>query len=515
MHTRHLAAFVFSTTLLFAQQPYGDPTPGSGGFAPRLATAGAWLGNANHGYDILCANGNTLGFLAFATARQQLNVAGFTLLLDPATPLGSVVFTTGGTGPGQGTARVPLPLNLPPNPSFVGWPFFAQAIVVDAGAPAGLAASQGVRVELGLPPLLFVGCSIANNDPFQLIDPLTNLVVDSGSPTEVDNTTAAVFADGGTRLFVASSIRGTIGMADVRTLPATWTTVFTGGGSCYGLATDPSRGWLWTLTNPGTGTRELTAIDIRQGPTFGQIAANTVGVATGNYERWALSPSGRRAAMLTLLPSTLTVIDTAAGSPTFLQNLQSALPIPLDQASPVSLATRVAWLPDDRHALVLIQHAGTMPGEIAVFDSVAGVWVDHNTAVPGQQNISPMASPPVTFGSAPTSLGIASNGTFAIVSGFGGCGFVGRLDLDPKTPSFHAWTPWTPAASLQNAWTAGLSADETEVGIGTWQRSGCPTMGQPELLRLDAVAGTVLGSVPIPANSNSATLQNLYTVVYR
>lgn len=32
---------------------------------------------------------------------------------------------------------------------------------------------------------------------------------------------------------------------------------------------------------------------------------------------------------------------------------------------------------------------------------------------------------------------------------------------------------------------------------------------------LDAVAGTVLGSMPIAANTNSATLPNLYTVVYR
>ncbi|MCA8977443.1 MAG: hypothetical protein KDC98_22160, partial [Planctomycetes bacterium] len=264
---------------LLAQQPYGDPTVGSGGFAPRLSAAGSWLGNTGFGFEVQGGLGGSLAGVLIGTAADDLPMLGFDLLLDPVGYLTSILTPLSGSGPGTGQGFAALP--LAPAPAFVGAVFRAQAVILDGGAPGGsFAASQGVRFELGHAPLIFVGCSIAANDPFQLIDPASGTIVDSGSPGAVNNTTAAVFGHGGTRLYVSSSIAGTVAMADVSTLPATWSTVFSGGGSCYGLAYDPRRDWLWTLTNPGSGTRELCAIDLDEGSaTFGQIAANTVNVS--------------------------------------------------------------------------------------------------------------------------------------------------------------------------------------------------------------------------------------------
>jgi hypothetical protein len=43
---------------------------------------------------------------------------------------------------------------------------------------------------------------------------------------------------------------------------------------------------------------------------------------------------------------------------------------------------------------------------------------------------------------------------------------------------------------------------------------GGGALGGPVLRRFDSAQGILLGSIPIPYNSNSSTLQNLYTVVY-
>lgn len=78
-------------------------------------------------------------------------------------------------------------------------------------------------------------------------------------------------------------------------------------------------------------------------------------------------------------------------------------------------------------------------------------------------NISPIGTPGIILGSAPTSLVVASPGRFAIVGGFGSCGWVGRLDLDPKNPLGVAYTPFAPGVPLANGWTAALSNDEREI----------------------------------------------------
>ncbi len=501
---------------LTAQQPYGHPTGGAGGFEPALSAPGPWLGNSSFGVTIRGGAGGAPGLVVLGSAPSSLPVAGFEYLIDPAAVIGSILTVLGGSQPGEGTGTVALP--LPPSPVFAGVRLYSQAVIADAGAPAGVAATHGLRVDLTDAPLVFVGCSIANADPFQLIDPFAGVVVDSGAPAQVNNVTAAAFGDGGRRLWVASSIAGTVGEADATSLPATWTTIFSGGGTCYGLAYDRRRDWLWTLTNPGIGSRELTALDVAPGsPSYGQVATNTVGVASGIYERWTLSPSGRRAAVLGLtgLMGTLTIVDTDDTSPTFLQNLVNAVSVPVSQATTIALPNQVRITPDDRYALVLLQLPGATPGEIARYDIENGAFIDHDPATPAIDNLGPTSSPPIALGGAPHGFSVAQSGTFAIVSGFNACGWIGRLELDPYDPLSFQWTTWSPSTVLSNAWAATLSPDETEVGVARWASNQCTSTVTPAFVRLDSATGTVLGTTAIAANSNSSTLQNLYTVVYR
>ena len=242
---------------------------------------------------------------------------------------------------------------------------------------------------------------------------------------------------------------------------------------------------------------------------------NTTNVTTsGIVERWSLSPSARRAAVLTAFPSSLTIVDTDPTSPTFLQNLVSQFAITPTQNG-INLPNQVRITPDDRYALVIVQLAGATPSEIARFDIVNNAWIDHNPTLPGVQHMSPSSLPPVVLGGAGTGLSVSSDGRFAVVAGFNGCGWAGRIALDPSDPQSFGYTPWNPGVLLSNAWTASLSTDDTEVGIACWPRDSCPAVASPQLFRLEAVTGALLGTTPIAFNANPNTLQNLYTVVYR
>jgi hypothetical protein len=496
----------------FAQQPYGRATPGSGGFAPQLSAAQPRGGDPAFQFELQCAMGSSPAFMFLATRPGSLTLFGVQLAVDPATIAASWSSSTS-TG-GAGAGRVSFPLPVPAIPSLVGLPLFVQAIVIDAGGPQGLAASRGLRFAVAGAPSIFVACSIANGDPFHLVDPLAGTILDSGAPPEVDNVTGARFDLGGRRVFTASSIRGTIGLGDLSTLPVRWTTLYRStASSTYGLEIDHARQLVWTLTAITGASRELVAIGIDPAsPGYGQVVHNTVGMLSGNAERFDLAPSGDVAAVLTYLPTSITIVDTDPTSPTFLANRFTQLTVPVDQAGPLTLANQVAITPDERYALVILQGVGTTPAEIARLDLRTGTWVDHDPTGPAT-NISPLGTPGIVMGSAPTSLAIASHGRFAIAGGFGGCGWVGRLDLDPKNPLNVAWTPFAPGVPLANGWTAALSNDEREIAVATWSTSSCPTTG-PQLVRIDVTTGSLLGTIPIPANSNGSN-QNWYTAIYR
>jgi hypothetical protein len=270
---------------------------------------------------------------------------------------------------------------------------------------------------------------------------------------------------------------------------------------------------VWTLNALTGASRELVAVDIDpSSATYGQAVHNTTGMLSGNAERFDVSPGGAVAAVLTYLPTSLTIVDLDPTSANFLRNLFTQLPVPVDQPGPLTLANQVAITPDERYVLVILQGVGTTPAEIARFDLLTGTWVDHDPSGPGM-NIGPLSSPPILMGSAPTSLTIAGHGRFAVVCGFGGCGWLGRLDLDPKDPRSLAYQQLAPSGTLPNGWTAALSNDETEVCVPTWGSGTC-SLPSPRLERIDVATGTNLGTIQIPANSNGSN-QNWYTAVYR
>lgn len=506
-----MSSFLVVATAV-AQAPYGRGTPGSGGFLPQLSSGQPRGGDATFQFDLQCAMGSSPAFMFLATLPASVPILGVEVAVDPTT----IVATWSGStsSGGAGTGRTGFPLPVPPNRTLVGLPLYAQALVFDAGGPQGFAASRGLRFAVAGAPSIFVACSILGNDPFQLVDPLAGTILDTGAPPEVDNVTGAAFDLAGRRVFTASSIRGTIGLGDLTTLPIAWSTLYSSPArSTYGVELDDARRLVWTLTAITGGSRELVAIDSDSASaTYGQVVHNTVGMLAGNAERWDLARSGELAAVLTYLPNSITIVDTDPASATFLQNRFTQLPIPVDQPGALTLANQVAITPDQRYALVILQGVGPTPAEIARLDLRTGTWVDHDPNGPGT-NISPVTMPGIVLGSAPTSLVVASHGRFAIVGGFGSCGWVGRLDLDPKNPLSVAYTPYVPGVPLANGWTAALSNDEREICIPTWPSTGC-SLAAPQLVRLDALTGALLGTIPIPSNTNGPN-QNLYTAVYR
>jgi hypothetical protein len=486
-----------------AQVPYGNGSPGTGGLIPHLTSNQAYMGNANFSFSVSNGLGGASALFVLSLGKSSTFVGTTEILVN----LGALVLLlplglTGPNGtPGAGSANVPLPLNFPPTPSAAGALFYAQVVVIDFPTPGSPAASRGLEVELTYPPLVFVGTSVGGStDPFYLVDPLVPSLVYSSNNAFTDNVTDAVWNRGGAELFIGSSIRNQVNVADMTAIPPVWTTIYTSAGSgCYGMGIDRTFKRLYTFTNPGTATREITALDIQPGsPTYGQRLANTVGVASGGLaERWNISPSGKKICLLTLLPGNMIVIDSDVNSAGYL-TFGPQIIIPTSPG-PLALANQVRITPDDAYALVVIQNAGTQPGDLARYDFNAQAWVDHNTSMPGIQNIGALSSPAVNFGSAFTGISLSKDGSFALVSGFGGTGWAGRLDFQGASWNYTAFNPGVP---LAGSWAIGLTDGEARAAIGTFPSpSACVVT--------DSLNGTLVGSVPLPGAGN------VYTVMSR
>lgn len=134
----------------FAQR-YGSATAGSGGHLPSLESSGGFphLGNGGFGLDVRGGLGGAAGAVVLAWAPSPgIPLLGGTLWFDPSAILiGLGVALSGAPGaPGAGAAT--LPLAIPANPALDGARMFQQALVLDPGAPAGIAMSQGLSIEL-------------------------------------------------------------------------------------------------------------------------------------------------------------------------------------------------------------------------------------------------------------------------------------------------------------------------------------------------------------------------------
>ncbi len=499
-----LAALTLVATRAPAQDAYGRGTVGTGNATPLLTCNQAYMGNAQFALTVSNGRGGSSGWLGLSTTPGSFFVGGTEILIGiPNLVALFPVSLNGAAGvPGAGSATLNLPLTFPVAPALAGLSYYAQYVGNDYPTPSTPAASRGLRVEITMPPSVFVGLSVGGStDTHYFVDPLAPALQRQANATHTDNVTDAVWTRGGRDLFVGTSIRNEVNWADVGTFPPVWQTVYTASASgCYGMGFDRATKRLFTFTDPGTNSRELVALDgDPNSSTFGQVLANSTSLfATNLVERWALSPSGKLAVFMAPLiaPFNLEIIDTDPASATYMQIIRTA-PVPISGG--LSLGVRVRFTNEEDAILVLIQQAGSTPAEIARYDIAGNTFVDFNPGMSGVQHIGANSSPPAALGSAPGDIELSPDGTFAIVSGFGGSGWAGRLDLQPFNSSVFAYTPITTTAS--NAWACGLSRDGKLMSVGSWS--------PPQLFFFDPLTGASKGTVALSGASN------IYTITHR
>lgn len=496
-----VCAALFWTATLAAQDPYGNGTPGSGGLIPRISAPQAWMGNTAFGYTISNALGGAGAFLGISLAESNLNFGSFDLFIDPS-PQNLVILaplTLSGTAglAGIGSTFLPIPLAGPPQLALAGLNFYVQALVVDALGAGGVAATQGLRLDLTLPPQVFVGVSVGGStDPWVLADPINGTIVGNGGSTFSDNITGANFAHGGKSLFVGQSIQNAVNHLDLTVTPPVWTRIYTGPGACFDAEWDWKRNFVWTLTGPGPQafTRDLKCLDADPtSPNFGNLLGTTTLLTNGQgSERWALSRSGNLAAVpgVYLGPGSLFLVDTNPASSTFLQVVASP---PVPDATGFVIAAACGFTPNDEYCVILLSGLGAQ--SVAEYHIPSGTWVDHDQTVPGTQNLQ------LPF-SIPNRMAISRDGSFAVIAGGGGGGWVMKLDFNWLQPENPTITPWLAGSGLLTSANApSLSSDGSLAAISS--------TSPPKLLILDTSTGTVVQNISL------AGFGNIYTSTWR
>jgi hypothetical protein len=500
-----ILALLVLTAAAAAQVPYGYPTPGPGGISPVLVCGQPWMGNAGFSIGVNSGLGGAGALIGISTQPAFFAYGPTAIFIDPD-PLNLLILqglVLGGASgvPGAGSATFPLPLNFAPNPALAGATVFTQAIVDDPANPGVFAATQAMRLELGYPPMIFVGTSVGGSvDPYYFVDPFTQTVVSTGGNNFTNNVSGGVFAHGGKDLFVSTSIANQISRADLTGVSPAWSTLYSFPGHVfYGIGHDWLNDRVYSLSGATASTRELVAVDSNPASgTYGQVVGSTAGIGGGaTLERWGFSRSGKVAAIPAIFGSSgsLILVDTDAASATYLQSIDSS-PVPGTFSFAFSIAA--GFTPNDEYCLVLISGIGTQ--HVARYHVPTQTWVDHDAVAPGTQHID--LGP--TYG-VPTGMEVSADGTFAVISGLGAgsAGWALRLDLlDPTSSPNFAVTPYLPGmALLPGAYGASLSRDGTMAAF----TSTTPA----KLLILDSATGALLANIPLPGASN------IYTATWR
>jgi len=367
-------------------------------------------------------------------------------------------------------------------------------LVVAALTACSLSAQAGNEV-------IFVGTSLGGStDPHYFAESGTGSASGPQYSTFTDNVTDAVWANQGRDLFVAEGLMNRIAHAAWNGSSATWSTLWSAPGACYGLGLDRDRQRLWTLSGATGGTRELYCIDIdASSATYGTVLAQTATLSGGVLERWELSRHGNYAMVPDTLLGSVQVIDTDPSSPTFLQSLGSVfaatgLSIAIGSDAAVSL--------DEQYGYVCyagITTSQTPGGGIAVLHIPTLTWLDFDSA-PGQQHFQiPL---PV-----PNFMDLSLDRSFAVVSGQGGPGWAARIDFDYITPSNSTFTEYLPGQGLlPNGNGISLSPISDRVAVtATAVNLSAPS----QLLILDATSGALLHNITLTG------LWNVYTTAWQ
>ncbi len=342
--------------------------------------------------------------------------------------------------------------------------------------------------------VLFVGSSTSGStDQHVFAASATGAVLVANGSGFTDNVSGAVWSDTGRRLYVSQSLASRVVVADWDGQNPSWSTLFTASGPCYGVERDAARSLVWTLAPDASGSRQLFGLDADLGsPFYGQVVAQTASLTNSLRERWSLSLSGNVAAVPKAILGTLDVVDLDPASSSYLQVIASSA---VPGATGFAFAVDAQVSTDDRFVYLL--YMGVGQSAVSVYDVATGAFLDFSS-MPGTQDFQL----PLDVAS---SMDVALDGSFLIVAGKGGPGWIGRLDFDYANPQSTTFTPW-PNLAVPDADGVSLSPDFSRVAV----TSTASSFSAPSKLTIcDVATGAQLQSVTLHA------MWNVYTTAWQ
>lgn len=127
-------------------QAYGAGTPGSGGVVPTLTASGCPAVGSALTVRLDDVVGAAPGYLMLGLSEAAIPYKGGALYLSPIAAWLPV--QAGGAAGAPGAGHLDLPFGTLADPALAGLTVVAQAIVADGGTPAGVALTQGLRLEI-------------------------------------------------------------------------------------------------------------------------------------------------------------------------------------------------------------------------------------------------------------------------------------------------------------------------------------------------------------------------------
>lgn len=427
---------------------YGSGTPGTGGHVPTLwPTTTPRPGDATFAVDVGNALGGSAGALFLSLQRGSLNVAGVEVLVDLPTALNLATFPLSGAGPGNGTARVPLP--LPNAPALLSFDFHLQAFVADAGGPwVGISATPGLTLRPQRNALLLVTRSVGGSPDAQYaIDLATGTVADFAAG-RVDNGQGVAIDASGTRAFVCSALNHSVQVYDVTSFPGSHLLgygVQVSGTMPWSITLNPDGRRAYVVTQgPGTTTPAVEVFDADPGSaTFGQpfpgggFPAGSISALTMHF-----TPDGDVGFLSSLGvggPAGVTRYDTRIGSPTYHQ--------PTGSYTAFGHFLFVSAISPDGSIVFAGSAQPGQTAEIAVIHAQSMLQVDWDPGAPGVQNIGGEQSRPQT----PTNrtlggMAVDPRGRWLWYSCSGsvaGPAQLVRVDIDPASAQYQQFATYT------------------------------------------------------------------------
>jgi len=311
-----------------------------------------------------------------------------------------------------------------------------------------------------------------SSDPFFLVDPLAMSVTSSAGNNFTNNSNGIVYANGGQRIYLTSSITSAVTVMDVSgTGTPTMSPLTTFPGNAFGAEVDKANQILCVLADldaaPTGFDLQLVGIDINlnSGSYGTQLFNSTTLPQAGFIERWNLSPSGTRAGVLQVFGNGLYIVDTDPLSATFLQ-IVDTLQVP----GGGFLNARIDWAKDESQFFVVSQALGQIDSELARFDVAAGMWIDHDPATPGVSGLVVSPTEEAVFVSTINGLvsridysGLSPAGV-SITYSNGLLPQVWQLDINPDGTRL-AGASWSPG--MLNFWDAKTMTYLTNVFLNT------------------------------------------------